>query len=178
MTAPVTATALAPRIPVNALSVGTGVVLPRTLDPNIDNGFGDDNRRNGNPRFMRPTNGPMRARAGTPDPIVRSCQAALITAARAYGAVAVDAVSGGRATAAANGGFLAPINARVTYSSGRISQFQQAQFQQPQVGADPGSAGLDRLPARRRGPGRRLALNPAPEWVILKGTAGIAVKID
>ncbi|MET0427500.1 MAG: hypothetical protein ABW026_03295, partial [Microvirga sp.] len=96
-------------------------------------GFGDDSRRNGTPRFMRPTNGPMRARPGTPEPIVRSCEAALVSAARPYGAVAVDAVSGGRATAGPGGGFLAPINARVTYSSGRTSLLQQAQNPQAHV---------------------------------------------
>jgi hypothetical protein len=119
------ATVVAPRLTLNAASTASGVVLPRTLDPGIDDRFGEDGR-NGSLRAMRSLSGPVRARVGTPDPIVRSCHAALLTAARPYGALEVDAVSGGRTAPAPSGGLLAPINARVTYSSGRSSRVRQA----------------------------------------------------
>jgi hypothetical protein len=52
---------------------------------------------------------------GTPATIVRSCQLAAARAAQAYGAVSVEAASGGKFSATGKGGGIAPVNLRVTY---------------------------------------------------------------
>jgi hypothetical protein len=52
---------------------------------------------------------------GTPVSIVTACQLAAARAAKAYGAVSVEAASGGEFTATASGGGIAPVNLRVTY---------------------------------------------------------------
>lgn len=52
---------------------------------------------------------------GTPDSIVTACQLAAARAAQAYGAVSVEAASGGEFAANSKGGGIAPVNLRVTY---------------------------------------------------------------
>ena len=58
---------------------------------------------------------PLPMRPGTPAPIVTAWQSATVKAAAPYGALSVQAVSGGRVESTGNGAIVAPLTVRVTY---------------------------------------------------------------
>ena len=69
---------------------------------------------------------PLVARVGTPVQIVEACRTSIASAAVPYGAVRVDAASGGRLNPTPDGGIMASIQVRVVYTRAKASQMRQS----------------------------------------------------
>jgi hypothetical protein len=70
--------------------------------------------------------GSLLPRANIPGQIVEACRASVATAARAYGAMRVEAVGAGQASRTQDGGLTAPLEVRVMYARANARQVRQS----------------------------------------------------
>jgi hypothetical protein len=65
-------------------------------------------------------------RSNVPGQIVQACRASIVTAARPYGAVQVDAAGAGQASRTPDGGLTAPVDVRVVYARANARQVRES----------------------------------------------------
>jgi hypothetical protein len=82
----------------------------------------------GSPAVLQELTRPLPAVAAAPPDAVRACRAMIQAAAAPYRAKQVEAVGAGPATRTSRGITTVPIDARVVYARGRVSQVKQARI--------------------------------------------------
>ncbi len=82
----------------------------------------------GSPAVLRELTQPLPPVAAAPPDAVRACRNTIQAAATPYKAKQVEAVGAGPATRTSRGITTVPINARVVYAKGRVSEVRQARI--------------------------------------------------
>jgi hypothetical protein len=82
----------------------------------------------GSPSILQTLTRPLPAVAAAPPQAVRACRDTIKAAAAPYSAKQVEAVGAGPASRTSQGITTVPIDARVVYARGRISQVRQARI--------------------------------------------------